>query len=107
MATGAAPAGVAGGDALQRMDAIEAALAQLTSKTEALEFRVNQVVTDGTNRIGDMEFRLTRAGGRRRDALPGDADAGRRCGNGCAGRVGTRLPASGCAGAGGQRTGGL
>src|SRR5690606_791661 len=33
-------------------------LAQLTSKTEALEIRINQVVADGTNRIGDLEFRL-------------------------------------------------
>lgn len=57
--TGAAQSGAAGGSALQRMDAIEAALSQLTSKTEALEFRINKIVTDGTNRIGDIEFRLT------------------------------------------------
>jgi len=56
--TGAAQSGAAGGSALQRMDTIEAALAQLTSKTEALELRLNRVVTDGTNRIGDLEFRM-------------------------------------------------
>ncbi len=59
VATGASQPGIAGGDALQRMDAMEAALAQLTSKTEALEIRVNQIVADGTRRIGDMEFRIT------------------------------------------------
>lgn len=47
-----------GGPLLVRVDAIEAALAQLTAKAENLEFRINQVVTDGTNRIGDLEFRL-------------------------------------------------
>ncbi|MFT7059629.1 MAG: tol-pal system protein YbgF [Pseudorhodobacter sp.] len=47
-----------GGDVLDRVDAIEAALSQLTSKTEGLEFRINQIVADGTNRIGDLEFRL-------------------------------------------------
>jgi tol-pal system protein YbgF len=56
--TGAAGSGAAGGDALQRMDAIEAALVQLTSKTEAVELRLNKVAADGTNRIGDLEFRL-------------------------------------------------
>ena len=56
--SGAASTGAAGGDALQRMDAIEAQLSQLTAKAEEIELRVNRVVTDGTNRIGDLEFRL-------------------------------------------------
>ena len=56
--TGAAGSGAAGGDALQRMDALEAALVQLTSKTEAVELRLNKVATDGTNRVGDLEFRV-------------------------------------------------
>lgn len=56
--TGSAAQGAGGGDALQRMDAIEAALVQLTAKTEEVELRLNRVVTDGTNRIGDIEFRL-------------------------------------------------
>lgn len=58
-ATGASNPNVAGGSALQRMDAIEAALSELTSKTEELQNRINRVVTDGTNRIGDLEFRVT------------------------------------------------
>ena len=59
LSTSGAPGGVAqGGSSLERIDAIEAELQRLTSKTEELEFRINQVVTDGTNRIGDLEFRL-------------------------------------------------
>jgi tol-pal system protein YbgF len=68
--TGAIQSGAAGGSALERMDAIEAALAQLTAKVEALELRVNRVVTDGTNRIGDIEFRLTELEGGDVTALP-------------------------------------
>lgn len=56
--TGAAQGGAAGGDALQRMDAIEAELTRLTSKTEEVELKLNRVVADGTNRIGDIEYRL-------------------------------------------------
>lgn len=59
--TGAASTGAAGGDALQRLDAIEAELTRLTSKTEEVEIKVNRVVSDGTNRIGDLEFRLCEA----------------------------------------------
>ena len=58
VSSGAAATGAAGGDALQRMDAIEAALTRLTAKTEEVELKLNRVVTDGTNRIGDLEFRL-------------------------------------------------
>ena len=47
-----------GASALDRMNAIEAQLSRLTSETEALQNRVSHVVTDGTNRIGDLEFRL-------------------------------------------------
>jgi tol-pal system protein YbgF len=40
------------------MNAIEGELKRLTSKTEQLEFRIDRVVRDGTNRLGDLEFRL-------------------------------------------------
>lgn len=46
------------GSVLERVNAIEAALQRLTGKTEELEFRIARVVKDGTNRIGDLEFRL-------------------------------------------------
>ena len=46
------------GSVLDRVNALEGALQQLTAKTEELEFRITRVVRDGTNRIGDLEFRL-------------------------------------------------
>lgn len=50
---------VSGGDTvLQRVDLIEAELVRLTSLTENLQNRVNRIVSDGTTRIGDLEFRL-------------------------------------------------
>jgi tol-pal system protein YbgF len=58
VSSGAAATGAAGGDALQRMDTIEAELARLTARTEAVELKLNRVVSDGTNRIGDIEYRL-------------------------------------------------
>lgn len=58
ISSGAAASGAAGGDALQRMDAIEAELARLNARTEAVELKLNRVVADGTNRIGDLEYRL-------------------------------------------------
>jgi len=68
--TGAAQGSGASGPALQRLDTIEAALISLTSKAETVENRLNRVVTDGTNRIGDIEFRLTELGGGDLSAIP-------------------------------------
>lgn len=56
--TGTPGANVGGNTPLERIDAIEAALQKLTAKSEQLENRINRVVADGTNRIGDLEFRL-------------------------------------------------
>lgn len=56
--TGGATAPSGAGTLLDRVNAIEAQVQRLTGKTEELEFRVNQVVKDGTNRIGDLEYRL-------------------------------------------------
>lgn len=56
--TGGATAGIAGGSALERLDTIEAELARVTAKAEEIELRLNRVVSDGTNRVGDLEFRL-------------------------------------------------
>lgn len=47
------PAGV-----LDRVAAIESELTRLTAQTENLQLRVDRIVADGTNRIGDLEFRL-------------------------------------------------
>ena len=56
--TGGASVAVTGGSVLERVNAMESELQRLTSKTKELENRINRVVTDGTNRIGDLEFRL-------------------------------------------------
>lgn len=58
ISSGSAASGLAGGDALQRMDTIEAELSRLTARTEEVELKLNRVVSDGTNRIGDIEYRL-------------------------------------------------
>lgn len=47
-----------GGSALDRVNAIETALQRMTAKTEGLELRINRIVKDGTNRLGDLEFRV-------------------------------------------------
>ena len=61
--TGSATGSGANGPALQRLDTIEAALVSLTAKAEEIEFHLNKVVSDGTNRIGDIEFRLQEMAG--------------------------------------------
>ncbi len=68
--TGMAQGSGASGPALMRLDTIEAALTALTAKAEALELRLNRVVQDGTNRIGDIEFRLTELAGGDLAAIP-------------------------------------
>jgi tol-pal system protein YbgF len=62
VASGSSGMQAAGGaSALQRMDTMESSLARLTSRTEELQNRIDRVVKDGTNRIGDLEFRLCEA----------------------------------------------
>ncbi|MHA6263632.1 tol-pal system protein YbgF [Arenibacterium sp. CAU 1754] len=56
--TGAPSVDVAGSSVLDRVAAMESELQRLTAQTERLDNRVNRIVTDGTNRIGDLEFRL-------------------------------------------------
>ena len=56
--SGAPTVNVSGTSVLDRVGAIEAELQRLTAQTEQLEYRVDRVVADGTNRIGDLEFRL-------------------------------------------------
>ncbi len=46
------------GDTLERIDRLEAALSRLTAQTEELDFRIRRIVSDATNRLGDIEFRL-------------------------------------------------
>lgn len=59
VASGPAGFAAAGGDsAIDRMNAMEAQMAQLTGQTEQLQNRIDRIVRDGTTRIGDIEFRL-------------------------------------------------
>ncbi|NOX72625.1 MAG: tol-pal system protein YbgF, partial [Alphaproteobacteria bacterium] len=58
LSTTGAAGGVEGDTVLQRLDALEGELRRITGKTEELEFRIDNIVRDGTNRIGDLEFRL-------------------------------------------------
>ena len=44
--------------ALQRIDALEQEVRRLTGDVERQQFQIDQIVKDGTNRIGDLEFRL-------------------------------------------------
>ncbi len=56
--TGGAQTGTGSGTLLDRVNTIESELTRLTSKTEELEFRIGQVVSNGENQIGDLNFRL-------------------------------------------------
>ncbi len=59
VASGAAGFQAAGGDAaIDRMNAMEQRLAQLTDRTEQLQNRINRVVESSTRRMDDLEFRL-------------------------------------------------
>lgn len=59
VASGPAGFAAAGGDsAIDRMNAMESRLQQLTGQTEQLQNRIDRIVKDGTTRIGDIEFRL-------------------------------------------------
>ena len=56
--TSGATAPTGSGTLLQRTDALEQELRRITGLVENLQFRIDRIVTDGTNRIGDLEFRL-------------------------------------------------
>ncbi|MBT8415908.1 MAG: tetratricopeptide repeat protein [Silicimonas sp.] len=56
--TGAANTNLSATNTLDRVNQMEAELQRLTAATEQVTNRVDSVVADGTNRIGDLEFRL-------------------------------------------------
>jgi len=56
--TGGLTQGSIGNTPLDRLNEIETQVQRLTSKSEELEYRINRITKDGTNRIGDLEFRL-------------------------------------------------
>lgn len=56
--TGGASSNLSATNTLDRVNQMEAELQRLTAATEQLTNHVDSVVADGTNRIGDLEFRL-------------------------------------------------
>lgn len=59
LSTTGAPGQVAtAGSVLDRVVLLEQTVQALTARTEELQFRIDRIVADGTNRIGDLEFRL-------------------------------------------------
>ncbi|MDD7970341.1 tetratricopeptide repeat protein [Roseinatronobacter alkalisoli] len=58
------------GSVIDQIERTRQELASLTARAEALEHRIRQVVDDASNRIGDMEFRLTELEGGDTSALP-------------------------------------
>lgn len=56
--TGGAGSNLSATNTLDRVNQMEAELQRLTAATEQLTNRLDSVVSDGTNRIGDLEFRL-------------------------------------------------
>lgn len=56
--TGAATGAAVDGTTLDRINAIESELQLLIAQTEQMQFRIDRIVRDGTNQIGDLEFRL-------------------------------------------------
>lgn len=56
--TGGVNSNLSATNTLDRVNQMEAELQRLTAATEQLTNRVDSVVADGTNRIGDLEFRL-------------------------------------------------
>ena len=56
--TGGSGVTLEGTGILDRVNAMEAELRRLTAETEQMTNRIDTVVRDGTNRVGDLEFRL-------------------------------------------------
>ena len=56
--TGNALQAVSNGPALQRVDALEIEVRLITGRIEKKQKWIERIVTDGTNRVGDLEFRL-------------------------------------------------
>ncbi|MFN4058817.1 MAG: tetratricopeptide repeat protein [Roseinatronobacter sp.] len=60
MSSGAVPVPQAlSGEAFDQIERLRAQITALTARTEALEFQLRRVIDEASNRIGDMEFRLT------------------------------------------------
>ncbi|MCO4823887.1 MAG: tol-pal system protein YbgF [Amylibacter sp.] len=56
--TGSAAQTANNGPALQRIDALESEVRRITGSIESKQNWIERIVSDGTNRVGDLEFRL-------------------------------------------------
>ena len=56
--TGGVSVPLGAGSTLDRVNGLEAEITRLTGKIDTLEHRILSLVKDGTNRVGDLEFRL-------------------------------------------------
>lgn len=54
---------IVGGTEIERLNAIEGELQRLTGRVERMQFHIERIVKDGTNRIGDLEYRLVKLEG--------------------------------------------
>ncbi len=57
------------GTLIDRVEQIRTELARLTGRTEELEFRIRGVIDEASNRLGDLEFRVTELEGGDTSAL--------------------------------------
>jgi tol-pal system protein YbgF len=74
--TGGPGTALGGTNALDRIEAVESELQRLTAMAEALEYRIDRIVADGTNRLGDLEFRLRELEGGDISQIPPTAPLG-------------------------------
>jgi tol-pal system protein YbgF len=58
------------GALIDRVERIREELARLTGRTEELEFRIRRTIDEASNRLGDLEFRMTELEGGDTSALP-------------------------------------
>ena len=58
------------GALIDRVERIREELARLTGRAEELEFRIRRTIDEASNRLGDLEFRMTELEGGDTSALP-------------------------------------
>lgn len=58
------------GALIDRVERIRDELARLTGRAEELEFRIRRTIDEASNRLGDLEFRMTELEGGDTSALP-------------------------------------
>jgi len=62
--------GPSGGDFLARIGALESGLMRMIAQTETVQLRLDRVIADASNRVADIEFRLSELEGMDPASLP-------------------------------------